>query len=197
MNIENHYKSLLAKYGDSPQATQYSDVETQELRFKYLLEIGDMSNKTILDFGCGTAHLATYLKSKDVNFDYIGVDIVPEFIELSKKKFPEFRFGRYEEFADVAVDYVIISGVFNNLMEDNRKFYQETISKLFKLASKGMAFNMMSSYVDYFDEGLFYEQPERVFSFIKNEITPLVTLRNDYRIKDNIPPFDFTMYLYK
>lgn len=197
MDIKSHYKLLLAQHGDSPQATQYSDAETQELRFKYLLEIGDISNKTILDFGCGTAHLATFLRSKGVDFDYIGVDIVPEFIEISKKKFPEFRFGFYENFSDVAVDYIFISGVFNNLVEDNRRFYQETIAKLFKTVNIGMAFNMMSSYVDYFDEGLFYEKPETVFSFIKREVTPLVTLRNDYRIKDSIPPFDFTMYLYK
>lgn len=197
MDIKKHYQDLFKEYGDSPQATQYSDLITQELRYKYLTEIGELNGKAILDFGCGTAQLATYLKNSDIEFDYIGVDIVPEFLDHSQKKFPEFRFGSYEDFKDIKVDYIFISGVFNNLIADNRSFYKETIKDLFKNARLGLAFNMISKYVDYYDLGLFYEYPEYVFKFAKEEVTPLVLLRNDYLIKDNTPPFDFTVYLYR
>lgn len=197
VDIKEHYQKLLAEYGDSPQATQYSDRETQELRFDYLVQIDDLNGKLILDFGCGTAHLATYLKSKGVKFDYIGVDIVPEFLEIAKQKHPEFRFGSLEDFQDISVDYAFVCGVFNNKMADNQKFYQDTIKTLFEKSKQGISFNMMSSYVDYYDDNLFYEKPENVFAFAKNHITPFVVLRNDYQIKQGVPPFDFTVYLYR
>jgi hypothetical protein len=61
----------------------------------------------------------------------------------------------------------------------------------------GLAFNMMSAYVDYQDPGLFYEYPENVFGFLKKEITPYVALRNDYEVKPGVVPFDFTVYAYR
>lgn len=197
MNIKEHYQKLLLEHGDSPQATQYSNRETQELRFEYLTQIDDLNGKLILDFGCGTAHLATYLKNKGIIFDYIGVDIVPEFLEIASKKHPEFRFGGLDQFMGIDVDYAFVCGVFNNKMEDNQQFYQNVIRDLFKKSRQGVAFNMMSSYVDYYDDNLFYERPETIFEFVKNNITPFITLRNDYQIKPGVPPFDFTVYLYR
>lgn len=197
MDLKEHYQKLLAEHGDNHKAAQWADRASQELRFQYLTEIANLNDRLLLDFGCGTAHLATYLKDRGVVFDYIGVDIVPGLLDLAKRKHPEFRFGKMEDFKDIDVDYAFVCGVFNHKIPDNRGFYQQTIRELFNKVKKGVAFNMMSSYVDYYDDSLFYEKPENVFSFIKEEITDLITLRNDYRIKRNAPPFDFTVYLYK
>ena len=56
---------------------------------------------------------------------------------------------------------------------------------------------MMSTYVDYKDEVLFYESPEDAFRYIKKEITPFVTLRHNYLVKENSIPFEFIIYAYK
>lgn len=45
-----------------------------------------LDNITILDFGCGTAHLLEYIiKNKFTNIEYKGLDISQQFIEVAKK----------------------------------------------------------------------------------------------------------------
>jgi len=195
--ISNHYRKLLAEYGDSPQAVQYSSKDTQERRFELLAAIGDLHQKRILDFGCGIGHLGSYLHKRGIEFEYFGTDIVNEFITLCRKKFPKGHFDDFSSMSHLKFDYIFVSGVFNNLIEDNPQFYQNTVKKLFSMCTLGLSFNMMSSYVDYKDPSLFYESPENVFGFLKREITPYVTLRNDYEVKPGVVPFDFTVYAYK
>lgn len=195
--ISTHYQGLLRKYGDSHESAQYSSRESQEQRYKYLLGIGALEGRRVLDFGCGTTHLATYLKAWGIHVRYTGVDVVDDFFPLARAKHPEHRFGRLEDFSGERFDYVMISGVFNNKRRDNRRFYQDSIRTLFPLCDYGLAFNMMSTYVDFFDPGLFYERPERAFGFVKNEITPFVILRHDYQVKPGVTPFEFIIYAYR
>lgn len=195
--ISEHYKNLLAKHGDSPQAVQYACQSSQERRFKLLTEIGDLHHKRILDFGCGTGHLGSYLYKRGIEFEYFGVDIVSDFLTLCRKKFPEGQFDEIAAMSHLKFDYIFVSGVFNNLRSDNTQFYQDTLRSLFSMCTIGLSFNMMSNYVDYKDPGLFYEYPEQVFSFLKRDVTPFVTIRNDYEVKPGIVPFDFTVYAYR
>ena len=196
-DIGEHYRGLLAKYGDSPQAAQYSSRSSQERRFELLAAIGDLNNKKILDFGCGTGHLGSYLTEQGLEFEYFGADIVSEFLTLCREKFPAGHFDELSSLSHLKFDYIFVSGVFNNKRKDNSQFYQDTIRQLFSMCNIGLSFNMMSNYVDYKDPGLFYEYPENVFRFLKREITPFVTLRNDYEVKSGIVPFDFTVYAYQ
>lgn len=196
-DISEHYRSLLAEHGDSPQAVQYSSQSSQERRFELLANIGDLRNRRILDFGCGIGHLGSYLSNQGIEFEYFGTDIVSEFLTLCRQKFPEGHFEEFSSLSNIKFDYIFVSGVFNNLRGDNTQFYQDTVRQLFTMCTLGLAFNMMSTYVDYKDPSLFYECPENVFSFLKREVTPFVTLRNDYEVKPGVVPFDFTVYAYR
>ena len=49
---------------------------------------------------------------------------------------------------------------------------------------------MMTAYVDFREDRLFYYSPEEIFRFSKT-LTKRVLLRHDY------PLFEFTVYLYK
>ncbi|MED4753930.1 class I SAM-dependent methyltransferase [Brevibacillus choshinensis] len=196
-DLQTHYRNLFLKFGDSAESAQYRDRVTQVKRFEILIEIEDINGSKVLDFGCGTAHFATYLKEKGIKVDYTGVDFVKEFLQCAKEKHPDSKFCSLDEALQETYDYVFVSGVFNNVMENNEKFYKETVKQLYQVANKGLAFNMMSSYVDYYDEGLYYEKPENVFRFIKNEVSPYVTIRNDYQIRDGVIPFEFAVYVYK
>lgn len=195
--LKAHYKELLVKYGDSAESAQYSSRGSQERRFEILAQIANLNGAKILDFGCGSGHLATYLNSKNVKFSYTGVDVVEEFFDLARGKNPGSRFGVLEDFEQEKFDYIFISGVFNNKRKNNRKFYQESLKKLFGMCTKGMAFNMMSIYVDYKDASLFYESPERAFRFVKQELTPFICLRHDYEVKQGVIPFEFAVYAYR
>lgn len=196
MDLQKHYKNLFTKYGDSFKTAQWSDERSQEKRFEVLLEVGDMRNCSILDYGCGTGHLATYLNKMEIPVNYTGVDIVEELIDCAQKKHAEHSFFLVEDFITKQYDYIFISGVFNNKILDNRTFYRDKLMELLPYARKGIAFNMLSHYVDYYDESLFYEKPEAVFEFIKNEMSPFVVLRNDYELKEGVIPYEFTIYIY-
>ena len=196
--IYEHYKSLFLNHGDGIESAQYSTKESQYQRFKYLSEISDLKNSTILDYGCGTSSLYDFLISVDKQPNkYIGIDIVEEFLEFSKKKIPSGLFCKPHKISSLDYDYGFVSGVFNNIRENNKDFWQQTIRTIFKYCSKGIAFNMMSTYVDYQDNDLYYESPEEVFKFVKSEITPFVTLRHNYIVKDDSIPFEFIIYAYK
>lgn len=196
MDIKEHYRNLFNKYGDSYEAAQWSDRVTQEKRFEILCQIDELNGKKILDFGCGTGDLATYLHKKGIVVDYTGVDIVDELLECAKQKHPNHRFSKLEDIQGMKFDYILISGVFNNKINNNVQFYKNTLSSLKVLCKYGIAFNMLSKYVDFYDEGLFYEYPENIFKYSKENLTPYVVIRNEYNLKENVIPFEFTTYLY-
>jgi len=200
LHLSRHYSGLLARHGDSPQAVQWADAATQENRMCILTEVGDLREAKVLDFGCGTGHLLSFLR-ENIGFhgEYVGYDISKEMVATCRQKFSGVRFealdvltqGIPEDF-----DYVLINGVFNNLLSDNWGFMTALLSRLFPHVRRGMVFNALSSYVDYKSPGLFYVNPERVFRYCKEMLSPCVTLRHDYQIKLGIVPFEFTVYVY-
>lgn len=196
--IQDHYRALLQEHGDSAEAAQYSSRESQFRRFAALAPIADLRGKRVLDFGCGTASLAQYLGSiNQTPAHYTGVDVVSEFFDHARAKFPTARFCLPDELGEEEFDYAFVSGVFNNRRPGNRRFWQDTVQSLFARCRGGVAFNMMSTYVDFRDPALFYESPERAFGYVKRNVTPFVVLRHDYLPKPGSVAFEFALYAYR
>jgi SAM-dependent methyltransferase len=193
-SIRDHYRHLLEQHGDTAAAAQWSSRESQERRFRMLTRIGSLQGCSVLDFGCGTGHLATYLAQEGIEVAYTGVDVVPELLAAARAKHPHHRFGEFAQFANERFDYILVSGVFNNRRRDARSFYRRTVSELFGVCDKGLAFNMMSTYVDFRDEQLFYEKPEEAFAFVKKNVTPFVNLIHDYEVRPGTIPFEFCIH---
>lgn len=199
--ISREYDENLIKYGNSPKSVGQLNITTLEKRLSILAEVGDLKNSKILDFGCGIGHLYSFLKKK-IKFkgEYVGYDISNEMINFAKKKYKNIRFenknillSRINE----RFDYIFINGTFNNQTTQNLSWIKKTLKILFEKTNKAIAFNNISSYVDYFDKRLFYAEPEKIFNFCKSELSPLVTLRHDYQIKKKKLPYEFTTYVYK
>jgi SAM-dependent methyltransferase len=199
-NLGAHYSRLFATHGDSPEAAQWRDRSSQEVRLEVLAGVGDLRDAKILDFGCGTGHLCAMLDAKGLRCEYVGYDLSQPMIDFARQKHPRARFecrdvlseGVAEDF-----DYVLISGVFNNQVSDNWTLMTSLLRTLWPHARRGLAFNNLSNYVDFLDEGLFYVEPERVFRFCKEQLSPCVTLRHDYLVKAGVVPFEFTTYVYR
>ena len=156
--------------------------------------------RVVLDFGCGTGHLLNFMR-REVGFsgEYVGYDISEKMIETARKKFSGVRFEHRNIIAEDIhedFDYILISGVFNNKIRNNWNFMTTILRCLFPHVQKGLAFNALSTYVDCFDPHLFYINPERVFRFCKEQLSPCIVLRHDYSIKVGIIPFEFTIYAY-
>src|SRR5262245_3237357 len=199
--LGRHYTDLVRAHGTGSRGAQQTDRATQERRMEILAGIADLSKAAIFDFGCGAGHLLTYLKAfHSFRGKYIGCDLTEEILAVAKKNHPEARFMRRDVLADgltEKVDFALVSGTFNNRMCDNWGFLTAALRALYSGVRDGVSFNLLSCYVDYFDDGLYYADPEAVFRFCKEELSPRVALRHDYKIKSGVLPYEFTVYVYR
>lgn len=164
-----------------------------------LTEIADLRLAKVLDFGCGTGYLLDVLRRQGFSGEYVGYDLVAEALDVAQAKHPDARFELRDILRDGMTerfDYILLNGVFNNAMSDNWSFMTTTLQALFAQVDGGLAFNALSTYVDYLDDGLFYVEPEQVFRFCKEELSPRVVLRHDYEVRSGSLPFEFTVYVY-
>jgi SAM-dependent methyltransferase len=201
--IREHYAAKVREHGDSPAAVQWADSATQERRMDVLAGIAPLTSAKILDFGCGTGHLLTYLESMGGCGEYVGYDLVPEMVELAAAKFPHARFEVVDVLAPTRApaapeqfDYVLVNGTFNNEVDDNWALLTDLLRALSARARRGIAFNLLSTYVDFRGEGLAYFEPERVFAFCKQEISPYVVLRHEYEVREGTGPYEMTFYVF-
>jgi SAM-dependent methyltransferase len=195
-----HYGRLYREHGDTPGAAQWSDEATQDRRLRVLCEIADLGNASVLDFGCGTGRLYQLLATDGFAGDYVGYDVAAELIDAARKKFPSARFECRNIFADGVgekFDYAMVSGVFNNRHSGSNEYIYEILRVLFASVRQGLAFNALSTYVDYFDDHLNYLDPAAMFDFCKTRLSSRVVLRHDYLLKEGVIPYEFSMYVYK
>lgn len=196
-----HYEELLKQHGPGARAVQHSDREQQTKRFEILFEMApDMHS--VLDVGCGLGDMAKFMEKRFDRLSYIGVDFVRPFIDHanSLQYRDNVRFVQMDirtEPLPGGQDYALLSGVFNNVMPDNESFMLQTLKKMFDASARGIAFNCLSTWVDYQADDLYYTDPEKVFAFCKSELSPKVVLRHDYQLKKNTIPFEYTMYVYR
>ncbi|HWV54436.1 class I SAM-dependent methyltransferase [Pseudorhodoplanes sp.] len=199
--LRAHYTKLAHEHADSPKAVQYSDKASHWARFAILADIGLDPMASVLDFGCGTAELLSFLRERaGFKGKYVGVDISDQQLAIARSKFPDCRFENRDVLSagvGEVVDYIFINGVFNNRVPgaDGFAYLTDILTALRPAARKGIAFNAISTYVDFFDDGLVYLDPGRVFEFCKQNLSGLVTLRHDYLLKPSAPPFEFTVYV--
>lgn len=199
MNFQNkkntitRYEKKLDEYGIDPRAMGWRDKQQQYMRFAILSQIGNLNNHSVLDIGCGFGDFFDFLTQKKIKIEYTGYDISSKLIRIAKRKYPRGTF----KVKDISVenphkkfDYVISSGIFNYKLSDNKDFLKQMLRKSFEFCNMGVAFNMISSYVDYQDKHLYYFSPEEIFTFAKS-LTKRTLLRHDYM------PYEFTIYLYK
>ena len=160
----------------------------------------DLPTAKVLDFGCGTGHLLAYLRQvRRFSGEYVGYDLSSTMIAAARHKFPGVRFEQRDILADGVpehFDYVLVSGVFNNHVNDGWGLMTAILTRLFQHTRRGLAFNALSTYVDRFDPALFYVSPERVFRFCKESLSPCITLRHDYTIRPGVVPFEYSVFVY-
>lgn len=192
--IIERYNERLTSLGETAQALGWRDSAQQKLRFRLLAEIAPLTGASILDIGCGFGDLLEYMTEAGAQeVSYTGTDLNPALVEVARKKHPSGLFHAttdLSQFADGSQDYVFLSGLFNFKIEDNTGFMQDTLRESFRIARRGVSFNLLGSYVDFKEDHLFYHDEKEVFHFAKT-LTRFVTLRADY------PLYEFTVYLHK
>lgn len=205
LGIVKHYENCLDEHGDTHKGVDWPNEEDAVLRYKVMLELVKEkgSRISLLDFGCGAAHMLQFMMDNNESYkhiDYSGSDISAKFIELSRKKFPANDFYCFDLLADDVseipnFDYAILNGVFTEKQQlsfdEMWGFFRKMISGIFKKVDKGIAFNVMSTAVDWERDDLFHLPTDLLIKFLTKDVTRNFVIRNDYGL------YEYTVYLYK
>jgi SAM-dependent methyltransferase len=181
-----HYTNSLRKHGDTPEGVQFSP-EGQRFRFEKLIQIADLRGARVLDVGCGLGHLFPFLEARVEGVRYTGVDIVPEAIAYAAAKYPCGHFV-CQDITECPLenefDFALISGVFNNRIPDSWAFLKDLTRSAFSHCRKGLAFNFISTHVNFEDAAMAYYDPSEVLEHCIRELSPRVTLHHHYDRSD-------------
>jgi len=190
------YKRAYKKYGVNARSLQYTSSKAQEKRFKELISDIDFENKSILDVGCGFADIIPFIEAKTGNVYYTGVDIVPEFIKVCKKKYPSYKFltnDYFETPIEIKFDIVITSGTLNANIKNPYKYRTEAIKVMWEHSKEIVAFNMAGGYPQPENKKgnrVYYANLDKIVDFCKS-LTTNINVRKDYS------PNDFTVIMFK
>jgi SAM-dependent methyltransferase len=194
--ITRLYEGSLAEHGVKPLAVGWRDEASHRLRFGKLASVIEKSEGVCInDLGCGYGAFYEYLVEVGVAVSlFRGYDISEKMVLLAKERVPNGEFIVGDDL-DRPADYSFASGIFNvRLQESEGKWHshiEQTLSNMFEYSTRGFAFNLLSTYVDYREPHLFYGDPLYFFNFCKRRFSRHVSLLHDY------PLFEWTMTVNK
>ena len=163
--------------------------ENSRLRFQKIYEGGIGNDDSILDVGCGVAHLHTYLKNQGWNGKYLGVDPNKKAIDMIDEDINAMH-GTIEDLPDfMKYDWVIASGVFNLGLKEEHSLW--IIDNMISHANKGIIFNMLQA--PYPDSQYEAYYPDRIKEKLNRFDHKKIEIVEDY-IGDDA---EFTVYFYK
>ena len=115
--------------------------DNSQLRFQKIYEGGIGDDDSVLDVGCGVAHLHTYLKNKGWNGKYLGIDPNKKAIDLIDENINAVHATVEDIAKNEKWDWAIANGVFNLGLKEEHSFW--IIENMISHANKGIIFNML------------------------------------------------------
>lgn len=205
--LEKHYSRRFAEHGATPRGVDWSREEDVNLRYEKMLAVvepsalngpGRAEPASLLDVGCGYGGLYVYAKAKQVELKYTGVDVVKSMVEYASAELPEATF-RHQDVFDLSsverYDYVVSSGILTQKLTASIRemddYARRLIKKMFELCRRGIAFNVMTTKVNFMVENLYYRNPVELFAYCFTEISEVIKIDHAY------PLYEYTIYLYR
>ena len=194
--IKGMYVEAHKKHGDSP-ASLLTPKGRSHLRFRSTRQVIDKNGLKILDYGCGLGYLYEYLSKIDYSVEYTGVDIVPQFIESCKAKYPNVQFNVIDPNLSIDGEFNIVfaSGVFNLMTHESevisKDYALERIEYLFSLTNNILVCDFLSSLVDFKQPKAQHFSPSEIFEFCSKNLSRRFQLRHD------LLPYEMTLLAWK
>lgn len=189
--IEKLYTENLEKFGIDSKSVGWNSPESQTLRFQKLLSLVDepgIKPFTLNELGCGYGELYKYCESNNYKLKkFNGYDISEKMLTAAKSYLNADNAFFYQNSEIITkADYTITSGIFNVKFEEEKNnwegFIKQTLKNMFEFSEIGMSFNLLTKYVDFEDENLYYADPSYYFDFCKKELSKYVSLIHDYKL---------------
>jgi SAM-dependent methyltransferase len=142
---------------------------------------------SVNDWGCGYGAMFRYLDERSgVTIGrYTGYDLSLDMLDAARRFIddPRATWVQGSEITETA-DFSFVSGTFNVRMRASeaswQRYVEDTLRALAERSRLGFAFNLLTSYVDWRKDDLFYADPAHFFSFCRENVSRYVTLLHDY-----------------
>ncbi len=200
--MQQHYERKFNEHGATPLGVDWGCEESAHLRYKNMLallpeESTQENPVTLLDVGCGYGGLYQFSQSEKRNIAYTGLDICGDMIAFAQKNYPNATFQQMDFFnlpSTETYDYVLCNGILTQKLTATIRemdiFANQLIKKMFQNARRGIAFNLMSTRVNFMVDNLYYRNPIELFAYCFTELSPKIKLDHAY------PLYEYTIYLY-
>ena len=196
-----YYGALYEKHGAGVDAVASGLQAYKDLRYEKLSGLFSQEVRcSVHDVGFGLGHFHEYLKKRfpEKEIDYSGSEVTPQFVEHCRRAYPDSRF--YER--DLSrrafperYDYLVFGGTFYHLAEADpaefETFMRNMLRNGFASVSKGIAFNLITSFVETRYPSLFYPDICKVLQFVAKELSRFFT------IEHATPLYEYTVCLYR
>lgn len=150
------YSRALKRHGSGPRAVGWQDEAAQSDRFAALDSALPLAGSRVLDVGCGIGAFCRHMRATGRNWQYTGIDPVPEMIAKAQAAYPDcaFHAASLEEASDGGLfppqsfDYVVASGTFSRNGTCDAGYVAGFARRMFGLCRRAIAFNSLSSAFD-------------------------------------------------
>lgn len=200
--LRAHYERTFRAHGTTAKGADWGE-KVADLAIRYdkmaaVIAPGGSEPVSLLDVGCGFGGLLDHLRARGIATDYTGIDVVPDMIETARARHPKARFILGDVLAanDLGqYDYVVCNGILTQKLDvpaaEMDAFAAALVRRMFALCRKGIAFNVMTTKVNYFANNLYYRNPAELFAWCLTELTRHIRIDHAY------PLYEYTMYLYR
>jgi cyclopropane fatty-acyl-phospholipid synthase-like methyltransferase len=203
LDIVRSCEEAFSRYGDTFQGAGWTKTEEQaDRRYSVMLDLMAVQDGSysLLDFGCGSARLLDYAirAGRSGNVIYSGLDLAPCVIDHCRTKYADRIFYNLDVLAGSdelpTFDAVILNGVFHYKGEipqgEMFDYFCALLRAVRPHARSALAFNVMSTHVEWTRDDLFHLPIEQATDFIASTLSRRFTVRQDYGL------YEYTVYVY-
>jgi SAM-dependent methyltransferase len=189
--IRRHYEPRIDPSRESHDVLDWACASSQQARFEVLVSNVELAGRSLLDVGCGLGDLWGFLKSRQVEVDYTGVDLLPRMTAEARRRHPDGDFRSCDVFKDplpgeLQRDVVFCSGMFNLNVGNNMDFVPDAIERFLELANTHVVFNMLHERAAAETHRYFFYEPRWVTDLLADQPCEL-------RVLEDYLPNDFTV----
>lgn len=197
-----YYDQCLAAHGDTAQGAGWPNEADRRKRFAVMRALapgGAMED--LCDLACGTGGFLEYLVAAGAApRRYLGLDLSPAAVAAAQAKHGPERFVLHDILRDplpaaAPFDYVVANGLFTVKAglshAEMWRFMEAAVARMWAMARRGIAFNVMSTVVDWQRADLFHASADALLEMLHAMAGRQVVLRADYGL------YEYSAYVYR
>jgi hypothetical protein len=155
---------------------------------------------TLHDVGFGLGHYYEFIRARfpSKTVHYSRSEVTPEFAAYCREHYPECQFFERdlaEKAFEDRYDYLVLAGTFYHLVDtpadEFARCAKHVISNAFAMCRRGIAFNFVTGFCEFFSDDLFYCNVEEMIHYVANNLSRFYTLDHGY------PLYEYTMAVFK